>query len=146
LGVRDIDFERRRIHVREAKGGNPRTVPIDDDTLQDIRFLVGSRRTGRLLRTARSRHTSISVKQINDIVARCGRLAGVNHPNPEQKHLNPHLFRHSFVRNAIARGANIDKIQQILGHASIRTTIDVYGTPSLEAVQDEYEKKIAGMY
>ena len=70
----------------------------------------------------------------------------MSHPNPEKRRLNPHLFRHSFVRNAIARGANIDKIQQILGHASIRTTIDVYGKPSVEAVQDEYEKKIAGMY
>lgn len=50
------------------------------------------------------------------------------------------------MRNAIARGANIDKIQQILGHESIRTTIDVYGKPSVEAVQDEYDRKIAGMY
>ena len=66
----------------------------------------------------------------------------MSHPNPEKNRLNPHLFRHSFVRNAISLGANIDKIQQILGHASIRTTIDVYGKPSVEAVQDEYDKKI----
>lgn len=98
------------------------------------------------MRTARSGYTAISAKQVSDIVAKCGRLADVTHPNPARSQLNPHLFRHSFVRNAIARGANIDKIQQLLGHAGVRTTIDVYGTPSVEAVQDEYEKKIAGMY
>ncbi len=83
---------------------SPRTTPTDHDTPQGIRFLIGSRRSGRQLRTARSGYTGISVEQINDIVVKCGRLAGVRHPKPERRRLNPHLFRHSFVRNAIARG------------------------------------------
>jgi len=54
--------------------------------------------------------------------------------------LNPHLLRHSFSRNALRAGVRIEVLMEILGHASIRTTIDTYGTPSIEDISQEYEK------
>lgn len=143
LEIRDIDFERKRLYIRSGKGDKSRTVPVDSDTLQDIKFYMGQRDSGRLI--VSSKQATISLKQINEICAKCGELAGVKHPNPGKKAINPHIFRHSFARIALEKGMRMDEVQQMLGHSSIRTTIDVYGTPSVESVQKGYEKIIESL-
>jgi integrase len=39
----------------------------------------------------------------------------------------PHLFRHTYATWLLRRGAGMESVQQLLGHASITTTIDAYG-------------------
>jgi len=143
LEIRDIDFGKERLYIRSGKGDKSRTVSIDPDTLQDIRFYVGDRKEGKLI--VSNKADTISLKQINEICAKCGKLAGVRHPNPGKKDVNPHLFRHSFTRIMLGRGMRMDELQQTLGHSSIRTTIDVYGTPSVDSVQESYKKAISGL-
>jgi len=138
LEIPDIDFEKRRLYIRDTKGGKSRTVPVDQDSLQDTKFYIGPRNSGKLIMS--NKQATISLKQINEICAKCGKLAGVRHPNPAKRDINPHLFRHSFARIALHSGMRMEKVQQMLGHSSIKTTIDVYGTPSLESVQEEYDK------
>ena len=53
LKIKDVDFERKRIFIEKGKGATQkdprsRAVPIDDDTLQSIKFYIGSRKTGFL--------------------------------------------------------------------------------------------------
>lgn len=138
LEIRDVNFDKRRIFIRSGKGDKSRTVPIDSDTLQDIKFYIGERESGRLIIS--NKQDSISLKQINEICAKCGRKAGVRHPNPVKKDINPHLFRHSFARMMLEKGMRMEEVQKILGHSTIKTTIDVYGTPGLEATQKNYDK------
>jgi integrase/recombinase XerD len=138
LEYRDLDFERRRIFIRSGKGDKSRTVPVDPDTLQDVRFYLGERKEGRLIQSNKA--DSISLKQINEICAKCGENAGVKHPNPEKKDINPHIFRHSFARFMLEKGMRMEEVQKLLGHSSIKTTIDVYGTPGMESVQSDYDK------
>lgn len=143
IEIRDIDFNKKRIYIRSGKGQKSRTVPIDSDSLQDIKFYMGQRSAGKLITS--NKQASISLKQINEICAKSGRRAGVNHPNPAKKAINPHLFRHSFARIALKNGMGMEKLQQMLGHASIKTTIDVYGKPSMDSVQEEYEKVVESL-
>ncbi len=49
LEVADIDGSLRRVHIRDAKGGKDRQVPIPDLTLQSLRRFWTSRRRPRLL-------------------------------------------------------------------------------------------------
>jgi len=51
LDVRDIDFERRLIHIREGKGGKARTIPASEDLLGDLKHLLGNRKKGQSLPT-----------------------------------------------------------------------------------------------
>ncbi len=138
LEIRDINFEKKQIYIRSGKGDKSRTAPIDPDTLQDIKFYIGERTSGKLITS--NKQDSISLKQINEICAKCGKLAGVRHPNPGKKDINPHLFRHSFARMMLGKGMRMEEVKKILGHSSIKTTIDVYGEPGMETVQKSYEK------
>lgn len=45
---------------------------------------------------------------------------------------NPHTMRHTFATRLIRAGARIENVQLLLGHTSIRTTIDLYGHLDVE--------------
>ncbi len=145
LKIENVDFEKNHIYIKEGKGAKPRTVPIDNLTIMDIKQLLGNRKQGYVFTSAKSYPGPLSLKQINEIVCKCAKRAGVNHPNPGRNKINPHLFRHSFVRNALKAGMPLQYVQQIVGHSSIKTTIDVYGTPSQIDIEEEYKKKIQEM-
>jgi hypothetical protein len=49
-------------------------------------------------------------------------LAAIGVPN-----LHPHLLRHTAASLAIASGADVKVVQQMLGHASATMTLDTYG-------------------
>ena len=151
LQIKDVDYERKRLFIEKGKGSNEkdsksRTVPIDEDTLQTLKFYIGSRKTGFLVQSNKKDHEGISLSQINRIVAKCAIRANVKNPNPMIKHLNPHIFRHSFSRLSLAAGIPFNMVQRIAGHADARTTLQMYGIPSITDTQQLYEEKLTGRF
>ena len=41
-------------------------------------------------------------------------------------HLTPHVLRHSFATRMIEKGANVKALSNILGHAKVQMTLDIY--------------------
>ena len=144
LDVRDVDFERRFIHIREGKGGKARTIPASEDLLGDLKHLLGNRKKGPVF--TNSRGGKLTVRQINNIVARAGERAGIGNPNPKYKNLTCHLFRHSFARQWKKQGGSTESLSKILGHTSIKTTLDEYGTEDLKDVQENYERMMGEIF
>lgn len=144
LDIRDIDFDRRLIHIREGKGDKERTIPCSDDLLGDLRHLIGNRKKGTLFQSSHSKPFALS--QINNIMTKAGRLAGVQNPNPRYQNINPHLLRHTFARLWKDSGRSIESLSKILGHTSVKTTLDEYGTEDLGTVQENYNEAIAEMF
>ena len=144
LDIRDVDFDRRVIHIREGKGGKERTIPCSDDLIGDLRHLIGNRKRGALFQSSHGK--SFALGQINNIVGKAGRLAGVENPNPRYQNINPHLFRHTFARLWKDSGRSIESLSKILGHTSVKTTLDEYGTEDLETVQENYNQVMAEMF
>ena len=147
LKVKDVDFERKRLFIEKGKGSTEkdpksRAVPIDDDTLQSIKFYLGSRKNGFLIQSNKKAHEGISLSQINRVVSNCAKRAKVKNPNPKLKNLNPHIFRHSFSRLSLAAGIPFNMVQRIAGHADARTTLQMYGIPSINDTQQLYEEKL----
>ena len=141
LDVRDIDFERKRVKVREGKGGKTRIVPIiDDEYLSDIKHLLGTRKDGAIFVSSHGK--PLSIRMINHIIEKTGDTAGIKNPNPARTHLNPHLFRHSIARFLKSKGFTAEWIQNFLGHQSYKTTMDMYGTISIDEMQEVAEKKL----
>ena len=85
---------------------------------------------------------AISLRLVNHIVQSVGESAGVTNPNPGRAHLNPHIFRHSIARFLKQKGFSAEWIQNFLGHQSYLTTIDMYGTISIDEMQQIAEQKL----
>ena len=141
LKVPDIDFNLNRIVVVKGKGNKMRIVPIIDmDYKADLKHLIGERREGYVFVSIKG--GKVSVRQINHIVEFAGKKANITHPNPHQKHINPHLFRHSIIRHLKSLGFQAEWLQNFAGHNSITTTMDTYGTLGIEEMQEIANKKL----
>ncbi len=142
LDVRDLDLEDRRLAIRSGKGGKERVVPLTEELASDLRLLIGRRGTGPIFLS--NRQAALTPRQVNRIVARAGELASVKNPNPSAEGITCHLFRHSFARHWKQRGGDIESLAHILGHSSSATTVDLYGTQSIDDVQANYERIMEG--
>jgi integrase/recombinase XerD len=151
LMVKDVDFERKRLFIAHGKGHSPekpksRAVPIDEDLVQTIKFYLDGRRTGFLIQSNKKSFEGISLSQINRIVTNAAKRAKISNPNPQLKNINPHIFRHSFVRISLANGIPFNAVQKIVGHMDARTTLQMYGQASFDDVQEIYNAKLAGLF
>ncbi len=141
LRIVDIDMKLNRIVVEKGKGMKMRIVPIIDmDYKADLRHLIGNRKDGFVFES--QKRNQLSVRQINHIVSLAGKKAGITHPNPHEKYINPHLFRHSIIRHLKSMGFQAEWLQNFAGHSSITTTMDTYGTLGIEEMQEIANKKL----
>ncbi|MCK5827936.1 tyrosine-type recombinase/integrase, partial [Candidatus Bipolaricaulota bacterium] len=139
LDVPDIQWDRERVVIRSGKGGKSRTVLLPVSVLYDLKKHLGRRRVGPVFQSER-KGKRLSVRGVNHIVATIGERAGVSNPNPRLVNVNPHLLRHSFARHYLAKGGDIRKLSQLLGHANVAITHAVYGTASEEEMMGEYRR------
>lgn len=100
LKPEDIDYGRKLIHIKQAKGKKDRMIPIAPEVIRGLKILpvgVGV----RALQIAWNRVT----KRVLD------------------KRLNFHLLRHSGVTYYLAKKKwNTSQVQQLAGHSRITTT------------------------
>ncbi|MFF2013854.1 tyrosine-type recombinase/integrase [Streptomyces sp. NPDC058195] len=59
-----------------------------------------------------------------DLVIRLRRRTGID--------FEPHQFRHTYATWLLRKGAGMESVKELLGHASITTTIDTYGHLTVE--------------
>lgn len=136
----DVDLAEGWLVVRRGKGGRLRLLPLSARLCALLQPLLADRPTGPLFRGMSGR--SLSTRQINRIVAGTGQRAGLHNPNPLRRHITCHLIRHSFARLWKDAGGNIETLAKILGHVSVKTTWDLYGTQSIEDVKRHYHDLI----
>lgn len=133
IALADIDWTRRRIRIVRGKGGKERVVFLCPELSDMLTGYARQRQQGPLFAGRHGR--PLTVRAINNVVANVGERAGIRNPNPRYKHVTPHLLRHSFARNWKRAGGSLETLQKILGHASLQTTMDVYGTQGLEETE-----------
>jgi integrase/recombinase XerD len=118
LKVEDIDSKRMLIKVCGAKGKKDRYTLLSERLLTELRkyyreylpryWLFEGQKNGRYSGTS-----------IENIFREAARRAGIN------KYVTPHSLRHSFATHLLEQGINLRYIQELLGHASTKTT-EVY--------------------
>lgn len=138
----DLDISRNVIMIRSGKGNKTRVVPLTTDLVRRLSKLA-SESDEPVFHTRNG--TMLTLRQINRIVAAAGERAGLSNPNPKQQAITCHLLRHSFARHWKAAGGSIETLSKILGHSSVKTTWDQYGTEGLDDIVTNYNKTLTLM-
>lgn len=113
----NVNFDRQEIKVM-GKGGKERTIPM----LPVISGFLSAWREyspGELVFPSGSKHGRIDPSVTNRMLKRLAKRAGV-------RPFSIHKLRHYFATYALAAGADLKIISEILGHASIAITGDIY--------------------
>jgi integrase/recombinase XerD len=123
LQVKDIDGERKMLHIRQGKGGKDRYVPLPEAALSMLRDYW---------RTHRNRiwiFPSFHIGQAPDHAHKAMDVTGVQkafraalHESGVNKDATVHTLRHSYATHLLEAGVNLRVIQGYLGHASPTTT------------------------
>jgi site-specific recombinase XerD len=115
----DVDLERRLLHVRKAKGGRQRVVPIHPALAPLFLDYLSVRCRDpepALFVGVQGRRLSQTI--MTQTFLRYARAAGVT----ERKRVTPHTLRHVFASELLRAGANLRQIQELLGHKHLDST------------------------
>ncbi len=158
LRVKDLDFERHEIVVRDGKGAKDRVTMLPDSLIAPLskhlervrelhaedliagfgevylpyaldrkypnaskewmwQYVFPSARLSKDPRSGVTRRHHADEKPIQRAVQAALRACGINKP------ATPHTLRHAFATRLLESGYDIRTVQELLGHASVETTM-----------------------
>jgi integrase len=121
----DIDFKNDNVHVREAKNGEGRYIPLSAELrriLQSLpsRFLGGYVFPSRLPRRKRKESHVVgqqhSYVDLKNSFSSALTKAGISD-------FRFHDLRHTFASQMVMNGADLNTVRELLGHKSIKMTL-----------------------
>ncbi len=124
LEVGDIDGARKRVHIRDGKGGKDRYVPIPEATLEALRRWWQEHRHPRLLFPSPAGGVQHMCRATGPM-DRGGIQAAMKAAVLEcgiQRRITIHSLRHGYATHLLELGVDLREIQSILGHARPETT------------------------
>lgn len=140
LGLRheDLDIAGRVVHVvarvndngARAKGGRSRIIPTSGELMrlyaEYLNDEYGSLESDYVFVNlwGRLHGRPWTYAGVYDLVGRLRRRRGVD--------FGPHWFRHTYATWLLRRGAGMESVKELLGHASVTTTVDTYGYLTVE--------------
>ena len=140
LNLNDIDYEAHVVRLT-GKGSKQRLMPFGTYAAQALhtyltqgRPELENRAKGEHERTAvflNKRGKRLSRQSVWEIIKHAGALAGIDKP------LHPHILRHSFATHMLQGGADVRTVQELLGHASVKTT-QIYTHVSPDSLIETY--------
>lgn len=116
LRPEDLDAERMLIRVRGGKGRKDRYTLLSDRALAAVRAYIAEYHPVTWLFPGPRPSRPLGTRSAQRIVENARVRAGV------AAHATPHTLRHSFATHLLEAGTDIRYIQELLGHASTRTT------------------------
>ena len=106
-----------------GKGNKERIVPLGRSAAAALTRYVTTerprlvtRRRGEVALFVNRRGTRLTRQRVWQLLRRYATTAAVT------KSISPHTLRHSFATHLLERGADLRTVQELLGHANIRTT------------------------
>ena len=122
LELEHFDWSRGEV-VIPGKGGRHDRLPLPADVGEALAsYILGGRpkfTTGRLFLRVQAPQGSISVESVKEVVRRACRRVGI--PS-----VGPHCLRHGVASQALAAGASLAEVGQLLRHRDLSTTA-IYG-------------------
>lgn len=137
LGTEEVDLRERWVRI-QGKGSKERLVPLGKPAAEAVRHYLRSAR--HLLLGGREDPGRVFLNARGGVLSRMGfwkilrkravaaglRAAGIH----------PHVLRHSFATHLLQGGASLRVVQELLGHAHLKTT-EIY-----TAVDRDYLRRV----
>ena len=136
LKLRAIDVTRRQILVEDGKGAKDRIVYISDDALRALGQYLKVRpcsKAKKLFLVERGIHRGkpISVRGIQKRIEYYAKKTGIN--------VSCHYLRHTMATQMLNADSDLVTIQDLLGHARIRTTQRYCKVSNLKVQRDYFK-------
>ncbi|TVP50285.1 MAG: integrase [Gemmatimonadales bacterium] len=117
LRADDLEVDRGLVRVRKGKGAKDRYTLLSDRAMAAVeRYRTAHRPVTWLFPSVPDPTRPMTTRTAQAIVKRAALRAGITRP------VTPHILRHSFATHLLEAGTDIRYIQELLGHASTRTT------------------------
>ena len=116
LRVGDIDGERKLLRIEQGKGAKDRLVPLSPTLLEALRAYWRLYRPREWLFSGRCGE-ALSPTALQKAYTRAKRQAGITKPG------GIHALRHAYATHQLAAGLNVERLQRLMGHSSIQTTL-----------------------
>jgi len=142
LAVADLRFETPALVTLTGKGRKRRAVPLWPETIELIRHYL------QLREQAGIQSAHLFLNAVGRPMTRFGigrridlhvRTAARRCPSLHDRHISPHVFRHTTALHLIEAGNDITIVKEWLGHADLKTTSQ-YIEVSLQRKREAIEK------
>jgi integrase/recombinase XerD len=123
--LRDLDFDRKMLHVQQGKGKKDRYVPLSEHLIRGIKAYISAENPSDWLfngqpvenRKGGDFDSRYSQKGVQWAVSSAAKKAGI------LKHINVHTLRHTYATHLLEDGTDIMTLKSLLGHERIETTM-----------------------
>ena len=105
-----------RIRVNRSKGNKDRYTVLSEKLLPELRAYYQAFKPKDYLFNGRTKGKPMTASGLSHALKMANKKSGV-------KRINLHILRHCFASHALEDGMNLRTLQDILGHASIKTTM-----------------------
>lgn len=137
LQVSDVNLQLGFLHCGES--GNERTIPFGNYARAALLQYLDKGRE-KLLKDRRSQvlfvnynGNAMSRQGVWKLIRRYGKQAGI------PREISPHSLRHAFAAHLIENGADLQSVQEMMGHADIAAT-QIYAAARRHGVREEYSR------
>lgn len=120
LQLKDLDFDRRMLHIRQGKGRKDRYVPLSQMQIRGLKKHLAAEHpciwcfTGN---NTEGHPVPLSTQGVRWIVGEARKHSGI------RKQVTTHSLRHSYATHLLEMGLDIMSVKELLGHADIQTTL-----------------------
>jgi len=125
IRLKDIDFNRDRLRIRQSKGKKDRYVPLGKNLIRGLGKYIEAEHPQEWLfnggpaeqNNGDPAYRGYSQRGIQWVVRRSARASGII------KEVNAHTLRHTYATHLLEDGLDIVTIKELLGHECIETTM-----------------------
>ena len=136
LNVVDLDLSQSQVRVL-GKGNKLRYLPVGRAARKSLRQWLDERASWVVENETAvfisNRGSRLSTRAVQQRMARLGRKHGLD------KHVHPHMLRHSFASHLLESSGDLRAVQEMLGHADISTT-QVYTHLDFQHLAQVYDR------
>lgn len=134
IRLRDLDFDRKQLHVTQGKGKKPRYLPLSVHIIRGLKKYISAEKPKDWLfngqpigRAGGDFDGRYSQRGVQWVIKQSCKLAGIT------KKVTTHTLRHTFATHLLEDGLDIMSIKDLMGHARIETTLVYLHVAQLDA-------------